>query len=177
MKTIQQLEIESPDDRSEFRADTHVGNAATTNRAAGVFSSTIVGELIGLTDNGITPLVMYAGQTGRSAVAARTVIDLYGAHVGKEVVLVFDGCDPAKPIVVGVLRDSGGPLLEQAPGQIEVDADGRRLVVTAAESLVLRCGAASVTLTKEGKILLQGSYVSSYSTGVNRVRGGSVQIN
>jgi hypothetical protein len=177
MKTVQQLEIESPDDNGECGTDGSVGNAATTDRGSGVFSSALVGELIGLTDNGLTPLVMYAGQTGRAAVAARSVIDLYGAHVGRKVVLVFDGCDPGKPIVVGVLRDSGRPLLEQGPGQIEVDADGRRLVVTAEQSLVLRCGAASVTLTKEGKILLQGSYVSSYSTGVNRVRGGSVQIN
>jgi hypothetical protein len=42
---------------------------------------------------------------------------------------------------------------------------------------VLQCGKASITLTKAGKVLIQGSYVSSRSTGVNRVKGGSVQLN
>jgi hypothetical protein len=47
----------------------------------------------------------------------------------------------------------------------------------APEQLVLRCGKASITLTKAGKVLIEGSYVSSKSTGVNRIKGGSVQLN
>jgi hypothetical protein len=58
-----------------------------------------------------------------------------------------------------------------------VDCDGDRLIVTAKEQLVLRCGAASITLTKAGKVLIRGAYVSSTSTGVNRINGGSVQLN
>ena len=42
---------------------------------------------------------------------------------------------------------------------------------------MLRCGQASLTLTRAGKILLSGTYVLSHSSGVNRVKGGSVQIN
>jgi hypothetical protein len=42
---------------------------------------------------------------------------------------------------------------------------------------VLRCGQASVTLTKAGKVLIRGTYVSSRSSGVNRIKGGSVQLN
>jgi len=63
------------------------------------------------------------------------------------------------------------------PGLVEVDADGQRLFVTAKQQLVLRCGAASITLTKAGKVLIQGSYVSSRSSGVNRIKGGSIQLN
>jgi hypothetical protein len=51
------------------------------------------------------------------------------------------------------------------------------LIVSAREQLILRCGAASITLTKSGKVLIQGAYVSSTSTGVNRIKGGSVQLN
>ena len=43
--------------------------------------------------------------------------------------------------------------------------------------MVLRCGKASITLTKAGKVLIEGSYVLSRSTGVNRIKGGSVQLN
>jgi hypothetical protein len=52
-----------------------------------------------------------------------------------------------------------------------------RMVVSAKEQMVLQCGKASITLTKAGKVLIQGSYVSSRSTGVNRVKGGSVHLN
>jgi hypothetical protein len=60
---------------------------------------------------------------------------------------------------------------------VEVDTDGERLLVTAKEQLVLRCGKATITLTKAGKVLIQGTYVSSRSSGVNRIKGGSVQLN
>jgi hypothetical protein len=49
--------------------------------------------------------------------------------------------------------------------------------VQAAEELVLRCGDASITLTRAGKIILRGTYLLSRSSGVNRIKGGSVQIN
>jgi hypothetical protein len=58
-----------------------------------------------------------------------------------------------------------------------VDADGERLLLSARNQLVLKCGKASITLTREGKVLIQGSYVSSRSTGVIRIKGGSVQLN
>ena len=58
-----------------------------------------------------------------------------------------------------------------------MDVDGQRLVVTAKEQLVLRCGKASITLTSAGKVLVQGTYLSNRSTGVLRLKGGSVQIN
>jgi hypothetical protein len=60
---------------------------------------------------------------------------------------------------------------------VEIDADGARMVVSAREQMVLRCGKASITLTRAGKVLIQGSYVLTRSTGVNRVKGGAVQIN
>jgi hypothetical protein len=140
-------------------------------------SGVVVGELIAITDDGRTPLVAYPGQTGSAAVGARAVIDLHGAHIGRRVVLMFDGGDHARPIVMGVIREGVGCPLEEKPGTVEVDADGERLVVIAKERLVLRCGKASITLTKAGKVLIEGSYVSSRSTGVNRVKGGSVQLN
>ena len=55
--------------------------------------------------------------------------------------------------------------------------DGERLIFRANEEIVLRCGKASITLTKAGKIILRGAYVLSRSSGVNRIKGGSVQIN
>ena len=137
----------------------------------------VIGQLIGVTSEGRTPLVRYPGQPGSAALFARTVVDLHEPHIGHQVVLMFEAGDPAKPIVMGVLHEGGGWPLDEKPNQFEVDVDGERMIVTAKEQIVLRCGKASITLTSAGKVLIQGSYVLSRSSGVNRIKGGSVQIN
>jgi Domain of unknown function (DUF6484) len=136
-----------------------------------------IGELLALTDDGRTALVRLSAVGEGGAVRARSTVDLHGAHIGKSLVLMFENGDTARPIVMGVLRGEAGLPLEARPGQVEVLADGERLVVSAKEQLVLRCGKASITLTKAGKVLIEGAYVSSRSTGVNRLKGGSVQLN
>jgi hypothetical protein len=179
MKTMNQVEdqpvvSECSQDLDPLRP-LAVGRVATSSLTP-AFSGVVVGELVAMID-GRTPLVVYPGQPGSAAIAARSVVDLHGAHVGKQIVLEFEAGDGAKPIVVGVLRASQAWPLDETTGQVEVDADGERLTVTAKEELVLRCGKASITLTKAGKVLIQGSYVSSRSSGVNRIKGGSVHIN
>jgi hypothetical protein len=138
---------------------------------------TVVGTLVALAENGAAPLVTYAGQPGTAALRARATLDLHGSHVGRAAVLLFEDGDPGRPIVVGCLREADGRAAPDAPGQVEVDADGERMIVSAKQQLVLRCGKASITLTKAGKVLIQGAYVSNRSSGVLRLKGGSVQIN
>jgi uncharacterized protein DUF6484 len=136
----------------------------------------VVGELVAIADEGLSPLVLYPGQPGSAALRARSVVDLHAAHIGAQLVLSFENGDATLPIVMGVLR-AAAHVPAEAAGTVEVDADGQRMIVAAKEQLVLQCGKASITLTKAGKVLIQGSYVSSRSTGVNRIKGGSVQLN
>jgi hypothetical protein len=136
-----------------------------------------MGVLIGFRDQGRTPLVVFPGQIGTAAVAARMIQDLHAAHIGLQVVLLFENADPGLPIIVGSLKGPDGEPSAGHPGAVEVEADGTRLVVSAKEQLVLRCGKASVTLTKAGKVLIQGTYLSTHSSGTNRIKGASVQIN
>jgi len=137
----------------------------------------VVGQIVGFHDNGATPFVIHPRQSGTAAVAARALVDLHGEHIGQDVVLMFDGGDPLRPIVMGYVRGEKNWRLPEQPGQVDVEADGERLVVSAKEQVVLRCGKASITLTKAGKVMIQGNYVVSRSSGVNRLKGGSVQIN
>jgi hypothetical protein len=137
----------------------------------------VIGVLIGFQSEGRTPLVIFPGQRGDAAVAARTIQDVHGAHIGREVVLVFEGDDVGRPIIVGCLQRAEGWPVNAGCGQVEVDADGERMVVGAKEQLVLRCGKSSITLTKAGKVLIQGSYVCSRSSGVMRIKGGAIQLN
>jgi hypothetical protein len=153
------------------------GRAAAKAIESAHISGVRVGTLVGLTGDGRTPLVIYPGQVGSAAVTARATLDLHGAHVGRSVVLMFEDGDPRRPIIMGCLAQQEGAAMEARAGQVEVDTDGERLLVTAKEQLVLRCGKATITLTKTGKVLIQGTYVSSRSSGVNRIKGGSVQLN
>jgi hypothetical protein len=135
----------------------------------------VVGELVALTDDGKAPLVCFADQPGTAALRARSTVDLYAAHIGAGVVLLFEAGDPQRPIVAGVLRGQRDDAPARAP--VVIETDGERLIIDAKEQLVLRCGKACITLTNAGKVLIEGSYVSSRSTGVNRIKGGSVQLN
>ncbi|GAB2882388.1 DUF6484 domain-containing protein [Uliginosibacterium flavum] len=135
-----------------------------------------IATLVALAADGLTPLISYPGQPGSQALPARSTVDLQARHIGASLVVMFDEGRPDRPIVMGVIREPVN-ILAGAGNQVEIDADGERMLVSAKEQIVLRCGKASITLTKAGKVLIQGAYVSSRSTGVNRVKGGSVQLN
>jgi hypothetical protein len=120
---------------------------------------------------------LYPGQKGSAAVPARSIVDLQGSQIGKHVLLLFESNENADPIVIGVLREGNDWPAGEAPAQVEVQADGDRMIVSARKRLVLRCGRASITLTEEGKVLIQGTYLSSRSSGVHRIKGGVVHIN
>jgi len=138
-----------------------------------------VGELMALDAASGTAWVRVAAtpDANANAVAARSTVDLHGAHIGREVLLNFIGGDASRPVIVGVFADTACWLDAQTSNTVQVDADGARLLVGAKDQLVLRCGKASITLTKAGKVLIEGSYLLSRSSGVNRVKGGSVQLN
>jgi hypothetical protein len=97
---------------------------------------------------------------------------------------MFEESDPRKPIVIGLIQqpeesqsDFPGITSNKPQNPLEVQVDGERLVLTAKHEIVLRCGKASITLTRAGKVLIHGEYLLSRSSGVNRIKGGSVQIN
>ena len=60
---------------------------------------------------------------------------------------------------------------------IEADVDGRRVRVTALDEIVLQCGTASITLRRNGRVVIHGTYVETESEGTNRIKGGQVRIN
>lgn len=157
-------------------------SAASSARADAVpcyaaMPGAIVGELLAIAEDGNVPLVRYPGLPGYEALRARSAVDLHGAHIGRPVLLIFDRADARRPIVVGVVREAVGDAPQRAAVQLHVDADGQCMIVNATERLVLRCGKASITLTREGNVLIEGTNLLSRSSGPNRIKGGSVQIN
>jgi hypothetical protein len=145
-------------------------------------SSAVIGAITGLTEMG-EPLVVWPEAPGGSAVVARTVLPLSPQTVGREVVLIFERGEPGKPIVMGLIQPlpsvGSRPEYPNSSGTepFEVTVDGQKVAVSAREEMVLRCGKASITLTRAGKVLIRGAYLLTRSSGVNRIKGGSVQIN
>lgn len=110
--------------------------------------------------------------------AARTTVALRRAMRGQEVLVVFEDGEIDKPVIVGVIEPH--PLQEDRPAPqpgVSVIAEGERHQIEAEREIVLKCGEASITLTRAGKIIIRGSYILSRSTGYNKVKGAAVDIN
>jgi hypothetical protein len=143
----------------------------------------VIGTLVGLNDSG-TPLVDFSSNRTGSHVQARCTVTLSTKDVGRAVALMFERGDSRKPIVMGLIQhpdeiqpDFSRIIRNESQNVLDVQVDGERLILTAKQEIVLRCGKASITLTCAGKVLIHGEYLLSRSSGVNRIKGGSVQIN
>ena len=122
-------------------------------------------------------------------IAARTTVRLDADTVREavdseqEVLLVFESERSDKPIIVGLVqpRESHVELKRQdresQPSELEAHIDGKRIALQAEDEIVLRCGDASITLQRNGRIVVRGAYVETRSKGVNRIKGGTVRIN
>jgi len=105
------------------------------------------------------------------------------ATEGRHVLIVFENSDPDLPIIIDTMHSMLDEVTETADVVLEgekpenVLMDGKRIIFDAREEIVLRCGKSSITLTKAGKVIIRGAYLLSRSSGVNRIKGGSVQIN
>jgi hypothetical protein len=139
-------------------------------------------------------LVDFAGNTAgplpaRSLVLLDDVAIRQALANRRGVVLLFENEDPRLPIIAGLLSpDPGaallGSLLQQPPAtsaaqarRTEARVDGKRVVVEGDHEVVLRCGESSITLRRDGKVILRGAYIETTAKGCNRIRGGSVKIN
>jgi len=160
----------------------------------------IIGSLTGLDHQG-RALVDFAGNPKDRAITAISTSPISLQHSGRQVALLFDNNDLEKPIIVGLIHNPLQDILDNFElGNVDnstdnelnsqdnnsdkplstVDdmlLDGERLVFEAKKEIVLKCGESSITLTKAGKILIKGKYLLNRSSGVNRIVGGSVQIN
>ncbi len=134
----------------------------------------MIGWFAGFDGNGL-PLVQVSAENDGAGIVARTVCALGPGDQGRQAVLNFENGDRHKPIILGLLQTPAPPTPAEPP--VSITLDGEQLALTAKNEIVLRCGKASITLTRAGKVLIRGAYVLTRSSGVNRIKGGSVQIN
>jgi len=129
--------------------------------------------VVGVGADGV-PLVDFpenpAGKPVRALATAR--YDLVATE--SPVALMFVDGDRARPLALGVITQPG-----ETPGERDSAAPRpeERATLTAAREIVLQCGRASIVLTRAGKVLVRGTYLSLRSSGMQRITGASVQIN
>jgi hypothetical protein len=116
-----------------------------------------------------------------------------GGARGALVNVVFAQGNPEHPIVMGFVDDGMGAGTPGAPAEpvvappssgqtgpdlaLRVDGRPRVLPIEAQEELILKCGQASITLKRDGKIVIKGRYVESHASSTNRIKGAQVKIN
>jgi hypothetical protein len=120
-------------------------------------AAVVIGSFTGLAMDG-APLVDFPDNPAGGPVRALATASYDMVAPGAAVALMFMNGDPAQPLVIGLVSP---------PGSLAVPAT----------ELVLQCGRASIVLTSAGKVLIRGTYVSSRSSGMQRITGASVQIN
>ena len=150
----------------------------------------VIGVIITHTSLG-APMVAYSGNLSGAPVEAKSTIALSSESIGREVALLFEAGDVNKPIIIGLMHNPQPLEAEHSEANVQEEqgvlnpdtsqknivVDGESMRVNAKREIVLKCGKASITLTSSGKVIIRGNYISTRSSGVNRIKGGSVQIN
>lgn len=148
------------------------------------------GNLVGV-DASNTLLVDYPGNIAgplpaRLAVAVDAKTLQSAVAQRQKVVLLFENGDPRLPFIMGLIQEpTATPLLDallenppvQSRPSMEARVDGRRVVIEGQDEIVLKCGEASITLRRNGKVIVKGTNLESKATGTHRIKGGSVEIN
>ncbi len=147
----------------------------------------IVGWLVGSRDGAALvdfPKNPYGPLVARSTlVLSEAELQRY-AQQRQSVVLMFEQGDPRAPLLMGLIHEpSATPhldaVLEQsldaAPREARVD--GQKVTLEGRNEVVLKCGKASITLRRNGQILLRGVNIRTEAEGTQQIKGGKVQIN
>ncbi len=159
----------------EVIAESDETSSTHKNKQATQLDGVVIGVLMSFTEAGL-PLVAFPGNQSETGIAAHSTTIFKPDDIGCQVALLFEGGDLQRPIVIGRMQHPQD-IVQPRQQTMSAELDDERLEFKAGKEIVLRCGKASITLTKAGKIILRGAYVLSRSSGVNRIKGGSVHIN
>lgn len=151
----------------------------STPPASPALPAVTLGWVVGC-EQGSGPLVDFPGNphgpTPARLLAAVTLPALQAAAATRQpVALVFERGDPTLPLITGLVQSPSPSSASSTSSEARID--GKRVVITGEEEVELRCGEASITLSKSGKLVIRGAYVETRAKGTNRIKGGSVQIN
>jgi hypothetical protein len=144
-----------------------------------VSQALVIGRVLSISGDG-TYTVGYTVGSEHFTTRALSTVAVASHDAGRAVTIGFAEGDPDRPVILGLLQPDSKTrerVQESDAPPWKVEVEGKRIVLSAAHEIVLRCGKSSVTLTSAGKVIIRGAYVLSRASGVNRIKGASVQIN
>jgi hypothetical protein len=149
------------------------------------------------------PIVKLSGNS--NIPIAFSMISLQGIELGRELIIMPTQQNPSDFAIMGILHKPQVLILDKVIAATQlyknsnesdnevfekkftsgnpinpissIKVNGESLVIEAKEEIVFRCGESSIILSKNGKISFRGNYILNRATGLNRILGGSVQIN
>jgi hypothetical protein len=98
-------------------------------------------------------------------------------NLGREVLVVFADGDPGKPVIVGMMENILEDLISLDPPPMEIPSDGERVVIRADREILLTCGDGSLSMKKDGRIVIRGTDIVSRASNSNKIKGSHVDIN
>lgn len=141
-------------------------------------------RIVALEDDGSVFVRVGRERTRRAAVASHVDLGAVTAALasGIAALVVFEEARVPSPVIIGFVGETAVSVTARtiapvAGPCIEADVDGRRVRVVAKDEIVLECGKASITMRRNGKVIVRGTHVETNSAGTNRIKGGQVRIN
>lgn len=127
------------------------------------------GHIVGVTPDGV-PLIQVADGRGKPLPARNTVPglgrllpQLIAEH--QEVLLGLIDGDSDRPVITGVLQPD--EVIHGVPASTRIEGE---------DEIVLSCGEASITLRRNGRVVIRGTHLESDSLGANWIRGADIQV-
>lgn len=164
-------------------------------------SEVVIGVLAAIDGTGRALVSFYLGEAVCEQIPALTTQALDTSFVGRQVALLFAAGNQQQPVIMGFIhspldmvigqteveiasdagivsdRDVFPATAQYTPSQRAANVDGKRLVIEAEEEVQIKCGEASINLYKDGRVVIRGRNLISRAAVVNRILGGSVQVN
>ena len=115
-------------------------------------------------------------------IKARFICDLQWGDslLDAAVLLIFENKDRALPIIIGIVQHTLNPVPDVA---LEVERpkdaiiDGKKITFNAKDEIVLKCGDSTISLHKDGRIIIKGVQITSRASKVNKIKGSSILMN
>jgi len=148
-----------------------------------------VGWVVGMDAQGNAQVDFSGNRLGplsaRSTTGLAAGVAVEAARQRQGAVLLFENGDPSLPILIGLLDTPPtttpllDSLLDDSLSRVPLDArvDGKRVVIEGREEVILRCGKASLTLRRDGQVVLRGVNIRTEAEQLQKIKGGKVQIN
>ena len=141
-------------------------------RPAGI----LIGTIVEIHPSGLPVIeIMDPAYASDKPILAQAICSLAVLKVGRQCAVSLTAGEKPTAIVLGQLQstvfgvsDSAEIIVSDTEGKIDIQADSE---------INLRCGKATLRMTAAGLVEIRGEKVVSHSSGLNRIRGGSVKLN